>query len=109
MDVESVVDAEGQEDEVAACGRVGVALSEGLAGGKVLPVNPGGDWSLVVVGDGAGENGYGLGTHGLGEGGTIDVLGAVGTGIVGSGAVGGDFVAPVVVGGVEFFAYVDGL
>ena len=39
MDVESVVDAEGQEDEVAACGGVGVALAEGLAGGKVLPVD----------------------------------------------------------------------
>ena len=30
-------------------------------------------------------------------------------GIVGGGAVGGDFVAPVVTGGVEFFPYVDGL
>ena len=75
----------------------------------VFPTDLGGYGTVGAVEDGAGDDGYRLWTHGFGPGGGVDVLRAAALGIVGCGAVGGDFVTPVVIGGVEFLPYVDGL
>lgn len=98
-----------QDNIVAACGRVGVSKAKQLTGSGIFPAYLCGYWTAGTVEDCAGHNGDRLRAHGFWQGGTVDVLGAVGFGVVDFGSVGGDFVSPVVIGGVEFFAYIDGL
>ena len=74
VDVKVVVFALGQDDIVAACGRVGVGLSEELPGGGILPTDLGGYGTAGAVEDGAGDDGDGLRPHGFGQGDAVDVL-----------------------------------